>query len=187
MGGQLVFDEDQLENFLITRDRPVGDIVTNTKCQSWVSHMQMQCTIALVSDAQTDGKVSVTPKSWLPRNSKETYYNTFTTSVELAYGSDVPESFLSNQSHKPFVSESSKIFTSRVRVMTWLCQVRVESQKLSSHFESLVCKLKSMSSHMKFHIFSITFFMLWNGAQHAMKWHPISWKIVPNMLLNGAR
>jgi len=34
MGGQLVFDEDQLENFLITRDRPVGDIVTNTKCQS---------------------------------------------------------------------------------------------------------------------------------------------------------
>jgi len=30
-GGQLVFDWDQLENFLITRDRPVGNIVTNKK------------------------------------------------------------------------------------------------------------------------------------------------------------
>jgi len=61
MGGQLVFDWDQLEIFLITRDRPVGDIVTNTNCQSWVSHVQMQCTIALVSDeAQGEGKVSVT-------------------------------------------------------------------------------------------------------------------------------
>jgi len=65
MGGQLVFDWDRLKNFLITRDRPVGNIVTNTKCQIWVSHVQMQCTIAF--DAQTEGKVSVTPKSWLPR------------------------------------------------------------------------------------------------------------------------
>jgi len=64
MGGQLVFDWDQLENFLITRGRPVGNRVTNTKCQSWVSHAQMQCIIALVSHAQTEGKVSVTPKSW---------------------------------------------------------------------------------------------------------------------------
>jgi len=48
MGGQLVFDWDRLENFLITRDRPVVDVVTNTKCQSWVSHVQMQCTTALV-------------------------------------------------------------------------------------------------------------------------------------------
>jgi len=69
MGGQLVFDWDQLENFLITRDRPVGDTVTNTKCQSWVSHVQMQCTIALViDDAQTEGEVSFPPKSWLPHN-----------------------------------------------------------------------------------------------------------------------
>jgi len=37
MGDQLVFDWDRLENFLISRDRPVGHIVTNTKCQSWVS------------------------------------------------------------------------------------------------------------------------------------------------------
>jgi len=30
MGGQLVFDWDRLENFLITRDRLVGNEVTNT-------------------------------------------------------------------------------------------------------------------------------------------------------------
>ena len=30
-GGQLVFDWDRLENFLITRDRPGGYKVTNTK------------------------------------------------------------------------------------------------------------------------------------------------------------
>jgi len=34
MGGQLVFDWDRLKDFLITRDQPVGNIVTNTKCQS---------------------------------------------------------------------------------------------------------------------------------------------------------
>jgi len=31
-GGQLVFDWDRLENFLVTRDRPVGNKVTSTKC-----------------------------------------------------------------------------------------------------------------------------------------------------------
>jgi len=40
MGGQLVFDWDRLENFL-TRDRPVGNIVTNTKCHSLsIIHVQ---------------------------------------------------------------------------------------------------------------------------------------------------
>jgi len=34
MGGQLVFDWDRLENFLITHDRPVDNIVTNTKYQN---------------------------------------------------------------------------------------------------------------------------------------------------------
>jgi len=34
MGGQLIFDWDRLENFLVTRDRPVGNIVAITKCQS---------------------------------------------------------------------------------------------------------------------------------------------------------
>jgi len=32
MGGQLVFDWDQLENLLITCDRLVGTEVTNAKC-----------------------------------------------------------------------------------------------------------------------------------------------------------
>jgi len=34
MGDQLAFDWDRLENFLITRDRLVGNKVTNVKCQS---------------------------------------------------------------------------------------------------------------------------------------------------------
>jgi len=33
-GGQLVFGWDRLENFLLPRDRPVGEEVTSTKCQS---------------------------------------------------------------------------------------------------------------------------------------------------------
>jgi len=71
MGGQLVFDWDRIESFLITRDRPVGNIVTNTTCQSWVSHVQKQCTIALVSDAQIEGNVFLTPKSWLASNNRK--------------------------------------------------------------------------------------------------------------------
>ena len=65
--------------------------------------------------------------------------------------------------------------------MTWLSRLRVKSRELSSHFESLDCKLESMSSDTKFHVFSTTFSCyemapdkLENGAQHAMKWHPIS-------------
>jgi len=81
--------------------------------------------------------------------------------------SDVHESFLSSQSHKPFDSESSQ---SRLKFF----RVRVESQKPSSHFESLVCKLESMSRLIKFHIFSITFITLRNGAQDAIRWCPIS-------------
>jgi len=52
----------------------------------------------------------------------------------------------SSQGHEPFESESSKIFSSRVRV---------ESQEGSSHLESLVYKLESMSSHTKFQTFPI--------------------------------
>jgi len=55
--------------------------------------------------------------------------------------------------------------------MTWTSRVRVESQELYSHFVSMVCKTKSMSSQMKFHIF-VTFF--------TMKWHPICYKTAPN-------
>jgi len=39
MDSQLVLDWDRLENFLIIRYRPVGNIATNTKCQSWISHV----------------------------------------------------------------------------------------------------------------------------------------------------
>jgi len=53
---------------------------------STIPHVQIQWTIALVSDAQTEGKVSVTPKSWLPSNNMKLYYNTFAASVQLAYG-----------------------------------------------------------------------------------------------------
>jgi len=66
VGGKLVFDWDQQEKFLITRHQLVGNKVTNTKCQTGVSHVQIQDTIALVSDAQIEGKLSVLPKLWLP-------------------------------------------------------------------------------------------------------------------------
>ena len=42
--------------------------------------------MALVSDTQTEGKVSVTPKWWLSRNNVKTYYNTLAASAKLAYG-----------------------------------------------------------------------------------------------------
>jgi len=38
MGDQLVFDWDRLEDFLITRDRPVGNKVTNTISYAKVEH-----------------------------------------------------------------------------------------------------------------------------------------------------
>ena len=41
--------------------------------------------------------------------------------------SDVPESFLSSQSHEPFESESSETLSSRVRLETWLGWVKSES------------------------------------------------------------
>jgi len=73
MSGQLVLDWGQLENFLITRDRPVYNKVTNINCQSWALYVQMQSTIALANDAQQKGKVFVTPKIWLQRHNRKTY------------------------------------------------------------------------------------------------------------------
>jgi len=62
MGGQIVFDWDRLANFLITRDRPVGNKATNTIPYAKDEyHVEIQCTSAF--HAQTEGKVSVTPKS----------------------------------------------------------------------------------------------------------------------------
>jgi len=72
--------------------------------QLWVSHVQMQCTIALLSNAQTEGKASVTPKSWLSRNDRKIYYHSFAASAELAYGQpyqDAPK----NMRDQPFDGE----------------------------------------------------------------------------------
>jgi len=68
-------------------------------------------------------------------------------------------------------SESSKIFSSQVRVKSRLGQVRVESQELSSHFQSLVCKLDQMSNQNKF---------------FAKKWRPTCYKMMPDKLRSGA-
>jgi len=83
--------------------------------------------------------------------------------------SDVSESF--------FVESESQALRVRVTYnffesshITWSSRVRGESQELSSHFESLVCE--SMSSQMKFHIFSMTF---------------LCYEIASNMLYNGTR
>jgi len=51
----------------------------------------------------------------------------------------------------------------------WWAEPHKQSSKTP---KSLICKLESMSRHMKFHIFSMTFFII---------------LMVPNMLLNGTR
>jgi len=45
----------------------------------------------LVSDGQTEVKVSVTHKSWLSRNNRKTYCNIFAASAKLAYGQQSQE------------------------------------------------------------------------------------------------
>jgi len=54
-------------------------------------------------------------------------------------------------------SDSSEILSSRV--MNWSSQVRVESQELSSDFDSLAYKLDSRSSHTNFKLFHIYFWL----------------------------
>jgi len=63
MGGQLelVFDRDRLENFLITWDRPVSNKVTNTILYAKVEYHMCKYSCTIIFDAQTEGKVSVTP------------------------------------------------------------------------------------------------------------------------------
>jgi len=93
-------------------------------------------------------------------------------------GSDVPESFFSSQS--------------RVRVMS------PSTQSLQKFFESsqsrLVCKLESMSSQMKFHVFPMIFFccemasnILSNCAWSVKKWCPTYYEMAPDKLENGAQ
>ena len=106
------------------------------------------------------------------------------------------ESVLSIQSHKPFESESSKIFSSQSRQNHDL----VESE--SSHKNSRVATSHWFSSSSQSRVTqNFTFFlrhfltMKWrptchemasdkleNGAKHAVKWPPISYKIVPNVV-----
>ena len=76
-----------------------------------------------------------------------------------------PSHFLSSLGHKHFESESSKVFSSRFRVESWLAHV--ESQKLSSHLESLVCK---------FTIFPMSQFAVKRPS--CCKWLPVSLKMV---------
>jgi len=45
MGGQLVFDCDRLEDFLITRDRPVGKKITNTISYAKVEYHMCQYSV----------------------------------------------------------------------------------------------------------------------------------------------
>jgi len=65
--------------------------------------------------------------------------------------SDVPESILSSQSHKPFESEPSKIV--RLQSESSHDLVKSSQNRVTITVESLVCKLESMSNLMKFHIF----------------------------------
>jgi len=54
-----------------------------------------------------------------------------------------------------------------LRVIGLQARVIVESHEISRYFYGI--------------------FLLWNGVQHAIKWRPISYKMVPNMLWNGAQ
>jgi len=76
----------------------------------------------------------------------------------LPFNSDVSESFLSSQSRVRVPRPSSQSHLKFFWVESELRPGRVESQELSSHFESLFCKLESMSSHTNFHVFPMTLF-----------------------------
>ena len=113
---------------------------------------------------------------------------------------DVSASFLSSQSWFRVTTPSSqshlKFF--RVESESWHGRVRVESQELSSHFESFVCQLES--HEISRFCYNTFFAMIWhptchkmapdkleNGAQHkhAMKWRPISQILMPNVVLTS--
>ena len=94
--------------------------------------------------------------------------------------SNVPESFLSSQNHKPFESESSQTHLKffRVRVMTW-------SSRVTRTVESLRVIGLQARVNVESHEISRLFydrFLLWNSTQHAIKWRPISLKMVPNVV-----
>jgi len=81
--------------------------------------------------------------------------------VVMVSGSDVFESFLSSQSHKPLESDSSKIFSSRVRIMTWSSRVTraVESLRIIG----LQARVNVKSHEISRFFYNI--FLLSNGAR----------------------
>ena len=57
-----------------------------------------------------------------------------------------------------------KLFWIEAETSHDLVESEVEAQELSSYFKSLVCKLQSMSSQIKFHIFLMFFSVIRDGA-----------------------
>jgi len=119
MGGLLVFDWDRSENFLVNRYRPVSNKVTNANCQSWVSYVQIQCRLHCVAYHRLgkwctewgQTKVSVSHKSWLPRNNRKTYYNAF-------------------------AAEMSRLWNFLVRVQSWSDKIESDPVLIRKIFEN---------------------------------------------------
>ena len=100
----------------------------------------------------------------------------------------------SSQSHKPFESEWSqghlKFFRVQSKSESWLGRVRVESQELSSHKNYRVTSTHWFASSSQCRVtrnftFFLRHFLLWNTTQHAIKWHSISQKMMPNVVLTS--
>ena len=109
---------------------------------------------------------------------------------DAAICSDMTESFLSSQSHKPFESEKcqSHLKFYRVRGESWLGRVESESNHkncrvTSSHWfaSSSQCRVTRNFT------FFLRPFLLWNGAQHAIKWYPTCYKMAADKLESGAQ
>ena len=92
----------------------------------------------------------------------------------------VSQSFLSSQSRFRVIQN----FLSRVRAVTWSSQSRVTRIVESLRVIGLQA-LFNVESHETSRFFYDTFLLL-IGTQHAIKWSPISQKMAPNMLWNGA-
>jgi len=96
-------------------------------------------------------------------------------------------------------SESSKIFSNRVRIESWLGRVESESSHkncrvTSSHWfaSSSKCRITRYFTFFLRHCFAMKWRPKWypispdkldNSAQHAMKWRPICWKMVSSVAL----
>jgi len=76
------------------------------------------------------------------------------------------------QSHDLFESSHKNC---RVTSSHWLeAGVNVESHEISRFYY--------VESHEMSHFL---YFLLWNGTQHAIQWHPISYKMVSNVVLTS--